>query len=94
MSQQQENQEQLQQREESEQRELEEIYPQSPATMFGIKTTETLLDESQKMQNVTKQMLDLFIETMNDVFQRNRPSELRRKKCIEEKLVALKKLNQ
>ena len=95
MSQQQENQEQLQQREESEQRELEEIYPQSPATMFGIKTTETLLDESRKMRNVTKQTLDLFIETMNDVFQRNRPSELRRKKkCIEEKLVALKKLNQ
>ena len=95
MSQQQENQEQLQQREESEQRELEEIYPQSPATMFGIKTTETLLDESRKMRNVTKQTLDLFIETMNDVFQRNRPSELRRKKkCIEEKLVTLKKLNQ
>eukprot|EP00795_Rhopilema_esculentum_P010048 gene10048-18686_t len=94
MSQQQENQE-LQQREESEQREQEEIYPQSPAMMFGIKTPEILLDESRKMRDVAKQTLDLFLDTVDDVFQRNRPSELRRmKKRIEEKLVSLKKLNQ
>eukprot|EP00795_Rhopilema_esculentum_P004932 gene4932-21272_t len=94
MSQHQENQE-LQQREESEQREQEEIYPQSPAMMFGIKTPEILLDESRKMRDVAKQTLDLFLDTVDDVFQRNRPSELRRtKKRIEEKLVSLKKLNQ
>ena len=94
MSQQQENQE-LQQREESAQREQEEIYPQSPAMMFGIKTPEILLDESRKMRDVAKQTLDLFLDTVDDVFQRNRPSELRRtKKRIEEKLVSLKKLNQ
>ncbi len=39
--------------------------------------------------------MDLFLEAKDDVFHRNRPSELRRtKKRTEEKLIALKKLNQ
>ena len=95
MSQEQQENQELQQREQPEQTEQDEIYPQSPATMFGIKTPEILLDESRKMRDVAKQTLDLFLEAKDDVLHRNRPSELRRtKKRIEEKLISLKKLNQ
>ncbi len=48
MSQEQQENQELQQREEPEQTEQDEIYSQSPGTMFGIKTPEILLDESRK----------------------------------------------
>ena len=67
----------------------------SAAAMFGIKTPEMLLRETRKMQNVAKQTLDLFQGKMEQVLQRNRESELKRtKKRIEEKLAAIKQLNQ
>ncbi len=95
MSQEQQENQKLQQQEEPEQTEQDDIYPQSAATMFGIKTPEILLDESRKMRDVANKTLDLFLEAKDDVLHRNRPSELRRtKKQIEEKLIALKKLNQ
>ena len=66
--------------------------PPSATAMFGIKSPEMLLGETRKMQ---KKTLDLFHEKVVQVLQRKQDSELKRtKKRIEEKLAAIKQLNQ
>ena len=81
--------------EENPEQERMEDEPQSATATFAIKTPEMLLGETRKMQNVVKQTLDLFKEKMLQVLQRKRGPELKRtKKRIEEKLTAIKELNQ
>ena len=81
--------------EENPEQERMEDEPQSATATFAIKTPEMLLGETRKMQNVVKQTLDLFKEKMVQVLQRKRGPELKRtKKRIEEKLAAIKELNQ